>query len=115
MSSVTEAENGLDELLAAATAAWREWDPSPARIELVSRSENVVFRVRSEASESYVLRIHRSGYHDPAELVSEQLWTAALHAAGVGAPLAVSALDGRRYVAARIGSGEARQVGVSRW
>ena len=29
--------------------------------------------------------------------------------------MAVSALDGRRFVPVRVGSGEARQVGVSQW
>ena len=116
MSSAIEAESGLDELLAAATAAWREWDPSPAHIELASLSENVVYRVDSEAGDSFVLRIHRLGYHDRAELVSEQLWTAALNAAGIGAPSVVSSLDGRPCVPVCVGSnGEERQVVVSPW
>ena len=115
VNSATATEIEDAEFHRAATAAWREWDESPARIELVAHQENVVFRVHSESGGSFVLRLHRPGYHDLEELVSEQLWTAALNAAGVGAPVPVRSLDGRRYVPVRVRTTEPRLVGVSEW
>ena len=115
VNSATATEIEDAEFHGAATAAWREWDESPARIELVAHQENVVFGVRSESGGSFVLRLHRPGYHDLEELVSEQLWTAALNAAGVGAPVPVRSLDGRRYVSVRVSPTESRLVGVSEW
>ena len=72
MSSLSKAEGSDEAFREAAQRAWREWHAGPARLDLVSRSENVVSRVETAAAESYVLRIHRPGYHDLEELVSEQ-------------------------------------------
>lgn len=115
MNSATSTESRKAEFHRAATAAWREWDASPARMELVAHQENVVFRVDSTSGGTFVLRLHRPGYHDLAELVSEQQWTAALNAAGIGGPVPVRALDGRRYVEVRVGTKESRLAGVSEW
>ncbi|MCY3932148.1 MAG: phosphotransferase [Acidobacteria bacterium] len=115
MNSATSAESREAEFHRAAAAAWREWDESPARLELVAHQENVVFRADSERGASFVLRLHRPGYHDLAELISEQHWTAALNVAGIGAPVPVRALDGRRYVEVPVGANESRLAGVSEW
>ena len=111
VNSATATEIEDAEFHGAATAAWREWDESPARIELVAHQRDVVFRVHSEPGGSFVLRLHRPGYHDLDELVSEQLWTAALNAAGVGAPVPVRSLDGRRYVPVRVRTTESPSRG----
>ena len=115
MSSATSTEPREAEFHRAAAAAWREWDESPARLELVAHQENVVFRAETEHGPNFVLRLHRPGYHDLAELISEQHWTAALNVAGVGAPVPVRALDGRPYVEVPVGASESRLAGVSEW
>ena len=80
-----------------ADRALREWDLGAAKVALISRSENVVFRVDAEDGRAYALRVHRPGYHTLAELESEPVWTAALNEAGVGAPMAEPARTGGHY------------------
>ncbi len=99
------AERGLD-----------EWDIRTVQLELISISENTVFRVDTDASETYALRIHRSDYHTLAELNSEQQWTAALKQAGIGVPLPRLTRDGRGYATVPVpGSAETRHVGLVEW
>lgn len=86
-------------------------------IEFVRLGENITYRVRSEgACKHYVLRLHRPGYHDIAELRSERLWTRALVAAGIGAPEALRTGAGEDYVAIAIPeTGETRWAGMLHW
>ena len=93
-------------LRAIAERALDEWDICAAQLELISISENTVFRVDTDAGGTYVLRIHRPGYHNLAELNSEQQWTAALKQAGIGVPLPRLTRDG---------STETRHVGIVEW
>ena len=60
----------LDEDTLRAVAKWalEEWDLHVVQLELISISENTVFRVDTDAGASYALRIHRPGYHNLAEL-----------------------------------------------
>ncbi len=53
-----------DTLRAIAEQALDEWDIPAVQLELISISENTVFRVDTDADETYVLRIHRPGYHN---------------------------------------------------
>ena len=99
------AERGLD-----------EWDIRTVQLELISISENTVFRVDTDTSETYALRIHRPDYHTLAELNSEQQWTAALKQAGIGVPLPRLTCDGRGYATVPVpGSTEPRHVGIVEW
>ncbi len=99
-----------------AREALAAWDLVPAELDLVSVSENFVYRVASADGERFALRVHRPGYHTLAELESETQWTRALEQAGIGAPLAIPARNGRHYVeAGPAGCGEARFVGLTRW
>ena len=103
-------------LRAIAERALDEWDIPAAQLELISISENTVFRVDTDSSETYVLRIHRPGYHTLAELNSEQQWTAALKRAGIGVPLPRLTRDGRGYATIPVpGSTETRHVGIVEW
>lgn len=103
-------------LIEVAHAAFGAWDSRPARVQLVSRSENIVFRVEDAAGAAHVLRIHRPGYHTLAELESEQHWTRALDHSGVGAPVPRPTRDGRGYVSVVMpGSGDERHVGLAAW
>ena len=105
-----------DVIRAVADLALEEWNLSVAKIELVSRSENVVFRVDSEADRSYALRVHRPGYHTLAELESEPLWTAALNEAGIGAPVAEPTRAGAHYAVVGVpDTQEVRHVGLVPW
>jgi Ser/Thr protein kinase RdoA (MazF antagonist) len=99
-----------------AEQALLEWDLDVAELALVSRRENVVFRVVAKSGESYALRVHRPGYHTLAELESEPLWTAALNAVGVGAPVAEKTRAGEHYAVVGVpGTDEVRHVGVIPW
>lgn len=99
-----------------ARTALRNWSIPNPRLQLLSLSENAVFRVASGGRPVAALRIHRPGYHDLDELNSECLWTQALQDAGVEAPLAIPTKDGRFYAAAPVpGANEARFVGLVEW
>ena len=105
-----------DVIRAVADLALPEWDLRVAKVELVSRSENVVFRVDTEDERSYALRVHRPGYHTLAELESESLWTSALNEAGVGAPVAEPTRAGNHYAVVGVpDTDEVRHVGVIPW
>ena len=84
---------------AIAETALPHWGLQPERMELVSRSENIVFRLETPNG-AHALRLHRPGYHTLAELESELQWTRALNAAGVQAPGAHNE-SGRLKAAAR--------------
>ena len=103
-------------LRAIAERALDEWDICAVQLELISISENTVFRVDTDSGETYVLRIHRPGYHTLAELNSEQQWTAALKQAGIGVPLPRLTRDGHGYATVTVpGSTETRHVGMVEW
>lgn len=105
-----------DGLLPVARQALLHWDLRPRSIELVSTSENTVFKVLTESGVPYVLRIHRPGYHTLQELESEQLWTAALNDAGISAPVPVRSRRDRGYVTVPVPDGSATlNVGVTQW
>ena len=102
---------------AAALRALAEFGVEAADLTLVAVAENVTYRVdTADASESFVLRLHRPGYHSLAELDSERVWLRALRAAGIAAPEPRPAADGRYYVPIEIpGLDERRYVGLSNW
>lgn len=102
------------EHLRAARNALEAWPLAVADVRRVSVSENIVFRVTDAQGRSYVLRLHRPEYHNHAELVSEQTWTAALLNAGVDVPVVVKAADGRGYVPVDVGD-ERRYSGLLEW
>ncbi len=80
-------------------------------------SENVTFRVVDEAGgAAHVLRLHRPGYHGREALDSERLWTQALIEAGIAAPRAIAARDGRYHAPVVVpATGERRFAGVAVW
>lgn len=105
-----------DIVRAVADRALPEWHVHVSKLELVSRSENVVFRVDATDGQTYALRVHRPGYHTLAELESEPLWTAALNEAGIGAPIAKRTRAGGHYAAVEVpGTREIRHVGLVPW
>jgi Ser/Thr protein kinase RdoA (MazF antagonist) len=85
-------------------------------VTMVSLSENATFRVEAGDGRTYVLRLHRPGYHSLEELISERVWLRALAGAGIGVPAPVPALDGRDYVPVTVaGTGETRFAGLACW
>ncbi len=105
-----------DVIRAVAERALPEWRLGETKTELISRSENVVFRVDTRDGKAYALRVHRPGYHTLAELESEPIWTAALNAAGIGAPMAVPTQAGDHYAVVGVpGTDQTRHVGLVPW
>jgi Ser/Thr protein kinase RdoA (MazF antagonist) len=72
-----------------------------ARLTLLNVSENATYAVDDPASgRRTVLRVHRRGYHNAAEIESELAWLTALREeAGVRTPHVLTANDGRRLLA----------------
>ena len=104
------------DLYAIAEQSLSSWELKPDAMELVSRSENTVFRLDMPDDEQFALRIHRPGYHTLAELESELLWTQALNEAGIRVPVGVRTLDGPGYVTIPTPDGESsRAVGLVNW
>jgi len=57
-----------EQFTATAKDAVRHWDLGASELKLVSRSENVVFKVERTTLPHYALRLHRPGYNTLAEL-----------------------------------------------
>ena len=105
-----------DIIRAVADHALPEWNLATAKLELFSRSENVVFRVDAEDGNVYALRVHRPGYHSLAELESETMWTAALNEAGIGAPVTQQTHSSEHYAVVAVpDTDEVRHVGLIPW
>jgi Ser/Thr protein kinase RdoA (MazF antagonist) len=100
-----------------ARAALDHWDLSSAPLSLLKYRENAIFQVtRPDSGEHFVLRVHRAGYHDDAEIRSELQWMAALNEAGVGAPHVVPAASGELFVTVQhAGVPQPRQCDLLRW
>ncbi len=104
------------ELWAIAERALPHWGLKPERMDLISRSENTVFRLDQPDGEAHALRIHRPGYHTLAELESELLWTQALNEFGIGVPVGVRTLAGPGYSTIPTPDGQSsRVVGLVDW
>jgi Ser/Thr protein kinase RdoA (MazF antagonist) len=101
----------------AAVEALREFPITAGEPRLVVMNENVTFRVTDgHDGASYVLRLHRPGYHNLAELNSERVWLRALADAGIAVPSPVLASEGREYVPVSIAATEeTRYAGLTRW
>jgi Ser/Thr protein kinase RdoA (MazF antagonist) len=84
-----------------ARAALPSYGFSPqAALSLLGLSENATYRVDDPAdSRVAVLRVHRTGYHDPGAVQSELAWLTALRRdEGLRTPAVYPALDGREVV-----------------
>jgi Ser/Thr protein kinase RdoA (MazF antagonist) len=101
----------------AAREAVKAFPIEVASLELVSVSENAIFRVTDgRDGEAYVLRLHRPGYHTLEELNSERIWTRALAEAGVAVPIPLTTNDGDDYVCVPVPDlRQERQAGMTRW
>ena len=70
-----------------------------ASVRLLNVSENATYLIDDPDTGPSVLRVHRLGYHTPAEIASELAWMDALRAeAGVRTPRVLPAPGGERIV-----------------
>ena len=103
-----------DSALTAARQALTHWDVDVIDLEPASLTENIVYRVHASSGASYVLRLHRPGYHTFDELMSEQQWTAALTHAGIDVPVPKLTRYGAGYTEVPV-SGVCRFAGLLEW
>jgi len=104
------------DLYAIAEQSLSDWALAPDDIEIVSRSENTVFRLGLPDGRQFALRIHRPGYHTLPELESELLWTQALNEAEISVPVGVRTLGGPGYATTPTPDGaSSRAVGLVEW
>jgi Ser/Thr protein kinase RdoA (MazF antagonist) len=109
-------EQQVSTMTMVARAALGRWQGSFDQISLVKYRENAVFRVRGSRGDQFALRVHRSGYHTDAELMSELQWMSALAGAAIDVPTVIPAEDGSMFVkAAGPGLPEPLQVDMLVW
>jgi Ser/Thr protein kinase RdoA (MazF antagonist) len=91
--------------------------PEDAQLMLLNVSENATYAVDDPSGSRTVLRVHRHGYHDQAEIESELAWLTALREeAGVRTPTVLPLTDGRQLLAmAEEGSRDPRFVVHFEW
>jgi acetylornithine/succinyldiaminopimelate/putrescine aminotransferase/Ser/Thr protein kinase RdoA (MazF antagonist) len=92
------------------------WGLENAGLELIKHRENTVYRVQTTGGRRYALRVHRPGYHSPAEIESEIRWMRALANDGIptAEPIATPAGDWVRAVSIE-GKTEQRLCSVFTW
>jgi Ser/Thr protein kinase RdoA (MazF antagonist) len=88
--------------------------PEGTTVELVNRSENATYAVRTPGCEpTAALRVHRLDYHPEGAIRSELAWIDALRADGVvTTPAVVPARDGERELSVRDPAGASRPRSV---
>ena len=100
----------------AAQKALGNWTLSIDKLDLSSRSENVVYKVSTPGPQSYALRIHRPGYNSIEELKSEVKWASTLRDCGVYVPKHIKTKDGEHYASIEIGpTKQEHYVGLIEW
>ena len=90
-----------DEVDRLAQAALAHYAVSPnCTLQLINLSENWTYRVEDpDSGTTYALRVHRTGYHTPAEIASELLWIDALQQDDVvGTVTPLAARSGERVI-----------------
>lgn len=89
-------------LSAVAHTALAAWDvPRDVDLALLKYRENAVFAVHIGGKPTYVLRLHRRGYHSDAALHSELEWMACLADQGIPTPRVIPNSSGQILTLAR--------------
>ena len=100
----------------AAEQALSNWTLDIDKLTLSSRSENVVYKVTTQSSDNYALRIHRPGYNSIEELNSEVNWSQALRESGVYVPKHILTRDGKHYAKVKLEpTKQIHYVGLIEW
>ena len=84
------------------------------RIELLVHSENATYRVQGPG-QRFVMRVHRAGYHQHADIASELAWLAALEASGLEVPVPIAGLDGEAIQTVELPGHGSRFVVLFHW
>ncbi|RWU25272.1 serine kinase [Pseudomonas alkylphenolica] len=84
------------------------------QIELLVHSENATYCVKG-ARQRFVLRVHRAGYHQHADIASELAWLAALQATGLEVPVPIAGLDGEAIQVVELPGHGSRFVVLFHW
>lgn len=79
----------------------KEWGITAQDISFAHESVNFIYRVKADDGRKYAMRVLRPGYHDLAELNSEQVWTRALSDHGINVPKSYKTLNGDYLVQAK--------------
>ena len=77
-----------DDFVEAAKSACSFWNLAPTQVDVLSHTENVVCRIKVSSDKQVVMRFHRPGYNELAELNSEVVWVQSLAASGLPVPTA---------------------------
>ncbi|MDH3296013.1 MAG: phosphotransferase [Acidimicrobiia bacterium] len=96
------------------TAALDRFGIEPTSVELISRTENVVFAVGAGEAGRFVARLHRPGYNTLEELESEVAWVSSLADDGVPVPRPVPMIEGGHHVPVVV-DGTEHHLGVIEW
>jgi Ser/Thr protein kinase RdoA (MazF antagonist) len=105
-----------EQLTTTAERALQSWELDITKLTLVSRSENVVFKVEQKTKPNYALRLHRPGYNTLNELNAECAWTDALNQAGVRTPGNRKTTSNKHYAQVALAeTDEELQVGLIEW
>ena len=107
----------VEESLEIARRAMAQYDFSPrATLDVVNLSENVTLRIEDPVTgEVAAMRLHRTGYHDVAQIKSELLWLDALASSRcVEVPPPIPTIAGERVARIDTLDGE-RLVSVAGW
>lgn len=100
----------------AVSRALDAWPFEVAAVELLSVSENLVFRVERKTGGPVVARLHRPGYNSLVELESEYAWVSSINqSSSIAAALPIETSDGASHVAVDVSEGDTRFVGVVDW
>lgn len=110
----------IDNAAIYADAAWRALQHFPvdiADLQFIRAGENLTYRAYArDGGRSYVLRLHRPGYHALIALDSERMWTDALAADGLSVPETIRSIASENYASVDIPeAAETRRAGLSLW
>ena len=84
------------------------------KLSLLCRSENATFLLEA-AGKRYALRLHRSDYHQRADIESELQWLDALRETGIDVPQAVVDREGQRVQTLMLEEGSVRHAVLFHW
>ncbi len=91
--------------------------PRNATVQLISRSENEIYKIEAPSGGQWALRVQRRGYQSKNTLASEIAWLVALRQDGVVAtPVPIPGLNGEWVQVAQVhGVPEARNMVLFAW
>ncbi|TRN80719.1 serine kinase [Pseudomonas syringae] len=84
-------------------------------IRLLCLSENATYSVRTATGQRFVMRIHRTGYHNRAAIASELAWLAALQNDGIEVPQPVAGKNSEQIQQSALPDQEGNWVVLFEW